>query len=270
MSPTTTRAKPKRFRRALYILLALLFVGSLTLGGLWLAAKDPMGGTAAGKRLARMRRSPQWRVRGFKNRLPRVDGPMFQMLVEALLGGSDHRQPTGSLKVHFRQRQDFERLPESGLRATWLGHSTLLVELDGTRLLIDPVWGERASPFTWIGPRRFFKPPLALGDLPRIDAVLISHDHYDHLDYSTVRRLRDAPAKWVVPLGVGAHLESWGVSPQRIVELDWWQETQVQGVALTCTPSRHFSGAIRFCFTTKMRPCGRVGPIARTETPRLL
>jgi L-ascorbate metabolism protein UlaG (beta-lactamase superfamily) len=109
--------------------------------------------------------------------------------------------------------------------------------------LIDPIWSERCSPSQSVGPRRTHEPPVALSDLPRLDAILISHDHYDHLDMATVEelvRIQDAP--FVVPLGVGAHLDAWGVPAGRIVELDWRDEYAVNGVTLTCTAARHFSG----------------------------
>jgi L-ascorbate metabolism protein UlaG (beta-lactamase superfamily) len=132
------------------------------------------------------------------------------------------------------------------LRATWLGHSTVLLELDGARVLFDAMFSERASPSTIVGPKRFFPPPLALADLPSIDAVVISHDHYDHLDMETIRALatRQATLRFVVPLGIGAHLERWGVPADRITELEWGEQTALagRGVTLTATPSRHFSG----------------------------
>jgi L-ascorbate metabolism protein UlaG (beta-lactamase superfamily) len=136
--------------------------------------------------------------------------------------------------------------PASGLRATWLGHSTVLVEIDGARILFDPVWARRASPSSLIGPKRFHEPPLALGELPPLDAIVASHDHYDHLDRGVVRALAQSAAqsraRFVVPLGVGAHLERWGVAPDRITELDWSESTKVGPLTLTATPARHFSG----------------------------
>ncbi|MEL6615471.1 MAG: MBL fold metallo-hydrolase, partial [Bacteroidota bacterium] len=125
---------------------------------------------------------------------------------------------------------------------TWLGHSTVLVELDSARILIDPVWGERVSPSRWVGTRRFAPMPLALDALPAVDAVLISHDHYDHLDMPTVEALADRVPRWLVPLGLGAHLESWGIAPEAITELDWWETAEAAGVTLVSTPARHFSG----------------------------
>jgi L-ascorbate metabolism protein UlaG (beta-lactamase superfamily) len=144
--------------------------------------------------------------------------------------------------VERRSGADFATPPASGLRVTWLGHSTLLLELDGARVLIDPVWGERASPFTFAGPRRFFAPPLPIEQLPWVDAIVLSHDHYDHLDLPTVKALASRGERWIVPLGVGAHLRAWGIAPARITELDWWDSTAAGALTITATPARHFSG----------------------------
>jgi L-ascorbate metabolism protein UlaG (beta-lactamase superfamily) len=129
------------------------------------------------------------------------------------------------------------------LAVTWYGHSSALLEIDGRRVLVDPVWSERVSPSSLIGPRRMHPVPAALDTLPEIDAVLISHDHYDHLDLPTVRELtRLSTAPFVVPLGVGAHLRGWGVPDERVVELDWNDQFLVKDLTLTCTEARHFSG----------------------------
>lgn len=215
-----------------------LLIGSV----LWLAARGSLGAAPEGERLARIHASPQWRDGAFRNVLPRVDGPVLRMAYEFVLGGSDYRTPTSPIPVVARDAASFTLGPTSGLRATWLGHSTMLLELEGHRILIDPVWGERTSPFSFMGPTRFFAPPLPLNDLPSIDAVVISHDHYDHLDTPTVKALAALDIRFVVPLGVGAHLEAWGVAPERITELDWWESTDVSGLTLTATPARHFSG----------------------------
>jgi L-ascorbate metabolism protein UlaG (beta-lactamase superfamily) len=134
-----------------------------------------------------------------------------------------------------------------------LGHSSTLVEIDGVRILIDPVWEERASPLQWAGPKRFFAPPLKLEDLPRLDAVLISHDHYDHLGEETVSRLKQLqPAvRWVTSLDVGAELRQMGVPAGRITELDWTKSVKIIGeegtvCEATSLPSRHFSGRSTF------------------------
>jgi L-ascorbate metabolism protein UlaG (beta-lactamase superfamily) len=135
----------------------------------------------------------------------------------------------------------------SPLRLTWLGHSTVLIEIDGVRLLTDPVWGERASPVTFSGPKRFHRPPLSLADLPPVDAVVLSHDHYDHLCKHTVRALAAGASpnfsgRFITALGVGAHLERYGVLSDNITELDWGEGTKVADVDVTAVPAQHFSG----------------------------
>ncbi|KSZ58571.1 hypothetical protein Z045_11835 [Rhodococcus pyridinivorans KG-16] len=130
------------------------------------------------------------------------------------------------------------------LAMTWFGHSTALVEVDGYRVLCDPVWSERVSPSPTVGPARLHPAPVELQTLPRLDAMVISHDHYDHLDRFTVESLAvlQPTVRFVVPLGVGAHLRRWRIAEERIVELDWDEHVEVDGLRITCTEARHFSG----------------------------
>jgi L-ascorbate metabolism protein UlaG (beta-lactamase superfamily) len=120
----------------------------------------------------------------------------------------------------------------------------VLIEIDGLRVLTDPVWGPRASPSRLAGPKRFQPVPVHLREMPPLDLVIVSHDHYDHLDYPTIRELAKRDVPFVTSLGVGAHLEAWGVAPERIVELDWWESHDLPNTSLTLTaaPSQHFSG----------------------------
>ncbi|GAA3177132.1 MBL fold metallo-hydrolase [Blastococcus jejuensis] len=137
------------------------------------------------------------------------------------------------------------------LAVTWFGHASALLEVDGRRVLVDPVWGFRVSPSPVFGPTRLHPVPVALEELPQVDAVVISHDHYDHLDLPTVRvLLTTQTAPFVVPLGIGEHLRKWGVPEERIVELDWNGSTTVAGLTLTCTEARHFSGRYFYRDTT--------------------
>lgn len=132
------------------------------------------------------------------------------------------------------------RVRPERLRLTWIGHAATYVQMPGLDLLLDPMFGERASPFSFMGPARAVPVPLRLEDLPGVDVVLLSHNHYDHLDEGSIERLeaRFAPL-FLVPLGLGATLRRWGAT--RVVELDWWQYVEVEGVRYHCTPAEHFS-----------------------------
>ncbi len=133
--------------------------------------------------------------------------------------------------------------PESGLRVTWVGHSSLLIEIDGKRILTDPVWSNRVSFTQFFGPKRFFQPPIALADLPPLDAVIVSHDHYDHLDMATIQFFKGKKTPFYCSLGVAQYLTKWGVAGNYITELDWGDSAMIDGnIVLTATPARHFSG----------------------------
>ena len=205
------------------------------------------GKVAQGERLERLRSLPLWdgeRLRNIHPVLPGLRDPAVPRPgLREFLCEDDRRRPPGPLPS-TDPREVWRRRPSSGLRATWLGHSTVLLEIDGWRVLTDPVWGQRASPFTMMGPRRFQPMPVGLRDLPAVDAVVISHDHYDHLDYPTIRALAKSAVPFVTSLGVGAHLEAWGIAPGRITELAWWESHRIAGTGLTVTaaPSQHFSG----------------------------
>ncbi|KAA0107912.1 MBL fold metallo-hydrolase [Mycolicibacterium sp. P1-5] len=147
------------------------------------------------------------------------------------------------------------------LAVRWLGHSTALLDIDGYRVLTDPVWSERCSPSRTVGPQRLHPVPAPLEALPALDAVVISHDHYDHLDMDTVLALaRTQRAPFVVPLGVGAHLRQWRIPAQRIIELDWNEQTRIGDLTLVCTPARHFSGRFLSRNTTLWSSWAIIGP----------
>jgi L-ascorbate metabolism protein UlaG (beta-lactamase superfamily) len=197
--------------------------------------------------LERIKASPLWTGDRFQNAHPIMPGlrdPNAAMpTISEFLCGGERRVPRGPLPA-LNPLDTWTKPPASGLRATWLGHSTLLIEIDGLRVLTDPVWGQRASPSQFAGPKRFQPAPVPLRAMPPIDLVLVSHDHYDHLDYPTIRELAKRDVPFVTSLGVGAHLEAWGVRPERITELDWWESHRLPNSELTITaaPSQHFSG----------------------------
>ncbi|MER7499214.1 MBL fold metallo-hydrolase [Nonomuraea pusilla] len=195
------------------------------------------------ERAARMRRSPQFRDGTFVNPMPEpthlVDGPPVSVLAE-LARDKNQRRPAGPVPMRVPPS---DAPPADGLRAVWYGHASTLVEIEGRRVLFDPVWSERPSPSQLVGPKRHHPVPVAIGELPQVDAVAISHDHYDHLDRATIRSLvRTQKAPFLVPLGIGAHLERWGVPAFRIIELDWEEEAVVAGLRFVSTAARHFSG----------------------------
>lgn len=203
-----------------------------------------LGRRAKADRLERMRRSPRWREGRFANvSIRSLDAPREAMPLGEFFCPSQRRRPLEPLPA-VDPTPAWSRPAETGLRVTWLGHSTVLLEFAGRRILTDPVWGERASPVRGIGPKRFQPMPVSLAQLPPLDLVVLSHDHYDHLDYPTIRTLARATVPFLTSLGVGAHLEAWGVGSDRITELDWWEEATFFGgeIRVTATPAQHFSG----------------------------
>jgi L-ascorbate metabolism protein UlaG (beta-lactamase superfamily) len=186
----------------------------------------------------------------FINPVPTSVGKPSTMLKAAwrFFTAKGEREPAKQLGPFVTDTKAFERAPADGLRVTWMGHSTLLVEIDGMRVLIDPVWSKRASFSEIAGPQRFYPPTLKLGDLPKIDVVLISHDHYDHLDPSALGEL-DAwqpGLQYVTSLGVGKYLRKAQVPANLIHELDWTESFRIGELELTAVPSRHFSGRSLF------------------------
>ena len=234
---------PKRKRRLIaafvvfdVLVLALLYSSD------WLAT---LGSSADGARLQRMEHSSHYHDGAFRNSLPTnklKPGAFWEMLDDQFLG-DEVREPQRAIPVVARKKSDYAQPPASGVRATWIGWASVLIEIEGKRVLTDPVWSERVSPSRWFGPKRFHPPPIALAELPPIDAVVISHDHYDHLDMSTIRALNAAhDVRFVLPLGIGAHVQGWGIDPKRIIELDWNESTNVNGLTIVATPDRHYSG----------------------------
>ncbi len=218
------------------------FMGTLLAGGTC-ATSHGISQQSARERTKKIEASPQWKDGAFRNELKAHINIGLGTLWKFIVGDA-FQAPSSPLPVVKRTAADFATPPATGLRATWLGHSTILLEIDGARVLLDPVWGRRVSPFSWAGPKRFHAPPLPLKELLKlkIDAVVISHDHYDHLDEYTMRALAKTKTRFFVPLGVGGHMEKWGIEANRISELDWWQGANVGKIKLTAVPARHTSG----------------------------
>jgi L-ascorbate metabolism protein UlaG (beta-lactamase superfamily) len=238
--PVESTAMRARRRVAIALAVVIALAGTALL----VTRLPPFGGALTGARLERAQRSPHHERGAFHNLEPThklTPGTFTQMLRHQFFG-DEVRVPPRPLAVIARSAADYATPPATGLRATWFGHASVLLELAGRRVLTDPVWSERCSPFGFVGPRRFAPLPIALAALPEIDVVVISHDHYDHLDMATIQALSRRGARFVVPLGIGAHLQRWGVPGDRISELDWYEHVSRDGVRITATPARHYSG----------------------------
>ena len=200
-----------------------------------------------GLRLERARASRQFRDGTFHNPSGATaalqGGSSMSVMGEFFFGGSG-RRPRVEVPVESPLEAWSKPVSSSGLRITWLGHSTLLLEIDGLRVLTDPVFGDRASPVSFAGPQRFHEVPATIAQLPQLDAIVLSHDHFDHLCRSSIRELAKLRVPIVTSLGVGARLEQLGFLPELVVELDWWEEHTLLGGALSfvATPAQHFSG----------------------------
>jgi L-ascorbate metabolism protein UlaG (beta-lactamase superfamily) len=192
------------------------------------------------------RRSPHFSDGAFVNIDPAspvsLEREEQRQIVWDLIGSRSTARPPTPIPVVATDAGD----PEAQrLAVCWFGHSSALMEIDGYRILADPIWSRRCSPSQTVGPERMHEVPVALERLAAVDAVIISHDHYDHLDMDTIVSLaRMQRAPFVVPLGVGAHLRKWGIPDGRIVELDWHESHRIGELTLICTPARHFSGRL--------------------------
>ncbi len=221
------------------ILALLVFASTVTL-----MSCASFGAKVSGKRWERIQASRHSQESRFVNAKPLGSiawGDVRNFLGERLLG-DQIRHPPSTLPVVTIQPGSFTTPQPPGLRAMWIGHSSVLIEMDGVRLLVDPIFSDYASPFQWLGPRRFQPPPVHLTDLPHVEAVLISHDHYDHLDMRTVQHLAAKESHFFVPLGIGAHLEEWNIPPSQITDLDWWEAKPMGNITIVCTPAQHYSG----------------------------
>jgi L-ascorbate metabolism protein UlaG (beta-lactamase superfamily) len=178
----------------------------------------------------------------FQNRIPTpMAAPKLSTIIK-FFSNNEEQVPPKKLVTKVFSKIKFEN--SSDFAFCWFGHSTVLIKIDQKTILIDPVFGKRASLFTFLGPKQFdFTNSHSLSDLPQIDVVLISHDHFDHLEFETILALKNNVKHFFVPLGVGAHLAKWGVSKNKITEMDWWEENDfMQEIKFVFTPTRHFSG----------------------------
>ncbi|WP_416864487.1 MAG: MBL fold metallo-hydrolase [Imperialibacter sp.] len=223
-------------------ILLLVFVG----GFLFTSLSPQFGGSPTEAQVASYEKSGHFEEGLFVNNTPtsmEMDWATIKTLLRDYLVGVPNLAPENLLPVLKVDSLSIVNRPDTLTRLTWFGHSAFLLEIEGKNILLDPMFGDSPSPISWLGSHRFTEGlPIEIEQLPAIDAVFFSHDHYDHLDYESVMRLKGKVKDFYVPLGVGAHLAAWGVAEDKIHEMNWWEETTHENLQIVCTPARHFSG----------------------------
>ncbi len=213
---------------------------------LFLYLSPQFGGKPTAAQLVHYQNSGYYKEGIFVNPTPTFMEMGFGKLMTILgdyIKGIPNHKPNANITVQPLDSLSIVQSPDTLPRVTWFGHSAFLLETNGKNLLIDPMLGESPSPLPALGSKRYSASlPIEIEKLPQIDAVIISHDHYDHLDYGSIMQLKDKVKAFYTPLGVGAHLLAWGVDPTKIKELNWWEEVKHKEITLVATPARHFSG----------------------------
>jgi L-ascorbate metabolism protein UlaG (beta-lactamase superfamily) len=211
---------------------------------LWLSPE--FGASLTSENKAEYSKSQHWNGEIFENTIPTsldIGWKEIPGLLVKQFKSDPNRQPKFDIPVVKIDSLDIANRPDSMSKVTWFGHSAFLIELNGKKLLVDPMFGATPAPHPTLGKNRYSKElPIEIEKMPHIDAIIISHDHYDHLDYGSIQKLKLKTDEFFVPLGVGRHLSAWGIEASRIHELDWWENIEFSGLTLHCTPARHFSG----------------------------
>lgn len=230
----------------------LLIIGSSTLVAvlicytLFMCFQPDFGGKLTNNRRKRYSHSKNFRKGKFVNEANVPVVLTFRETLRAAFKFYTKKVPNASPKPNLSPQTispDDVRKYQGESRLIWFGHSAFLFQSQGINVLIDPMFGMVPAPHPLLGSKRFSDAlPISISDLPDIDAVIISHDHYDHLDYHSIIQLKDQIKMYFVPLGIGTHLEAWGIDSKQIKELDWWHESEFMGINLVCTPAQHFSG----------------------------
>ncbi|WP_094605538.1 hypothetical protein SPSIL_013130 [Sporomusa silvacetica DSM 10669] len=220
-----------------------IFIGISLLGFFLLKCHPVFGGKSSEEKIRIYSQSPNFRQNKFINQIPTpmdMDVKTLFTTLRDFIKGNPQGKPDRSIPW---EKMDTSLHSKEQTRITWFGHSAVLLEMEGKRILLDPMFAKTPSPFPLFGGKRYSETlPMEIEDLPLIDIVILSHDHYDHLDYDSITKLKGKVSLFYVPLGVGNHLERWGIEKEKIKELDWWNESEFDGLRLVSTPARHFSG----------------------------
>ncbi|WP_436515202.1 MBL fold metallo-hydrolase [Ekhidna sp. To15] len=237
----------KIFKRIMLVIISIILLIVLSVV-IFFRTAPQIGGKATGDRLERMQNAPNFKEGKFQNTVETKMEMTWETLKKSLshylFADKSFKNPQQPIRVQPFNVEAFAQVPDDSIAFAWFGHSTILMRVNGVTILADPVLeGSRASMFSFMGPERFdYSDHISVEDLPDIDAIILSHDHYDHLDYPTIKALNEKVNRFYLPLGVGAHFEAWGVPAAHITELNWWDEVEVEGLKLAFTPTRHFSG----------------------------
>jgi L-ascorbate metabolism protein UlaG (beta-lactamase superfamily) len=230
-------------------MIGFIILGSLGIfilaGVLFLNISPVFGGKATAAQKERYKQSPQFQQGKFVNQIPTsmdLGLAEYAKLSLEFIQGTPDSKPSVPLPAESIDSAEVAKKSTGTTQLRWLGHSAILLETAGKNILLDPMLGPSPSPISWLGGPRYGELPISASQLPHIDAVLISHDHYDHLDHGSILELKEKTDHFYVPLGVGPHLEAWGVAADKIHEMKWGEDIQLDDLTLVCTPARHFSG----------------------------
>ncbi len=220
-------------------LIILLCIGVMA----FINISPQFGAAPKGAHLEKIQNSENYKDKQFQNLIPTsmdMDAKGMLNIMYNMAFKENARKPPKPLPVRFHNNSD--QKADYSMKITWYGHSAILLEIDGKKILIDPMLGNAASPVSFTTKRFDYKIPIDLESIPMVDAVILSHDHYDHLDYPSIMKLKDRVGHFYTALGVGSHLQKWGVDASNITELDWWEKAKLDNLELVATPARHFSG----------------------------
>lgn len=228
------------------VLIITLIVVVVVTAFLFIRFSPQFGGKPTAQQIEVFKQSGRYADGVFKNEIPtsmEMGFGKFMSILKDYIVGVPNQTPKNLLPVLPIDSLEIVNRPDTITRLTWFGHSAFLLEIQGKNILIDPMFGPTPSPHPWLGKKRFTEGlPIAVEKLPHIDAVIYSHDHYDHLDYESVMKLKGKVGAFYTPLGVGMHLAEWGVPKENIHELNWWNEIHHGDLTFKCAPARHFSG----------------------------
>jgi L-ascorbate metabolism protein UlaG (beta-lactamase superfamily) len=225
------------------ISIAVIFGLILLIGTLFLNCSPQFGKSSTKKQKEEYAKSENYKNGKFINLNPSPMDINYWKLINELIKNEPNRNPTKDILVKKIDSATIENHSANITQLTWFGHSTFLLEIDGKKILIDPMLSKTPSPISFLGAKRYSNSIIIEAKkLPFIDAIILTHDHYDHLDYETIKKVKNKVGRFYTPLGVGNHLKSWGVAGEKITELNWWESVEFDSISLACTPARHFSG----------------------------